>query len=169
MFCGSHAEPGTVPDNKDTKARAPTMSNPGAVLIRSLGWGFSAQMLKERLLARTNKEDVPHRGALGDEWDPKGPLPVTALTQMLSMALSILECLGSDFMFVASANCSSAFFHSSFLACMKAILYSTWKSRGHVKLETTSKSGTKKDSHAHTGNAVWGHSSLPSIQGLANN
>lgn len=126
------------------------------------------QRLKGRLLARTNR-DVSHRGVLGYKWDPKGILSVTALTQMLSMALSILECLGSDFMFVANANCSSAFFHSSFLACMKAILYSTWKSRGYMKLETTPKSGTKKGSQAHTGNAVWGHSSFPSIQGIANN
>lgn len=82
-------------------------------------------MLKEHLLARTNKENVPHHGVLGNKWDSKDTLPTITLTQMLSMALSILECLGSDFMFVANANCSSAFFHSSFLACIKAILYNT--------------------------------------------
>lgn len=95
-FCGSHAEPGTVPDSKDAKvgrktqalssqcsqaaqhqetagiAQAPAMSNPGAALIRSLGCGFSAQMLKERLLARTNKEDVPPSQCPRRQMGPQG-------------------------------------------------------------------------------------------------
>lgn len=49
----------------------------------------------------------------------------STLTQTHSMALSILVCLGSDFMLIAKAKCSSACFHSSFLAYMKATLYNT--------------------------------------------
>ena len=57
--------------------------------------------------------------------DPLTTCFASTLTQTLSMALSILECLGSDFMLAANAKCSSAFFHSSLLAYMKAMLYNT--------------------------------------------
>ena len=57
--------------------------------------------------------------------DPLATCFASTLTQTLSMALSILECLGSDFMLAANAKCSSAFFHSSLLAYMKAMLYNT--------------------------------------------